>query len=135
VHDPRPGPGIGVDEHHLLPRSEWYPSLHDGQGHGRSDHGCTDVAVSVVVMPRLFVLVAGVPGGDAFERGGDVVVHQPWLVFEGGERGCGALNHEGGLAGADTGFGNGGLELSGEVDDVVVPSRAALQRAMFGDHV
>ena len=90
--------------------------------------------MSVVIVPGLLVFVAGVLRSDPLQGGGHVVVHEAGFVLESGEGRRGPLNHERSLTDLDTDLGDGCLELSREVDDVVVSSRAATERAMFGSH-
>ena len=93
------------------------------------------MAVPVVVVPRLLVLVAAVPGRDPLQSRRDVVVDETRLVLDRGERRGRAVDQERRLSGGHTRLGDGPLHLLGQVDDVVVPARAALERVVLCDHV
>ena len=62
------------------------------------------------------------------------MLNQAGLELEGGEGRRGAVHEKGRLARGDACGRYEVLELVGEVDDVVVSSRPAFERAMFGDH-
>ena len=130
MNDPSPRTRIRIDEHDLLPGPQGHASVDDWKRQGRAHQGRPHVTVSVVLVPRLLVLVASVLGGDTLERRRDVVVHEAGFELERGEGCCGALHEQCRLPAGYARFSYGGPDLTGQVDDVVdrLNLRSALDR-------
>ncbi len=76
--------------------------------------------MAVIVVPGLFVFVAGALGGELFKGGGQVVICQARLVLGGSNPGGGTYIEDGYRAGTDAGFFDGIVDVGGDIDDVAV---------------
>src|SRR3954463_4465554 len=88
------GAGVEVDEDDLLVFAGHEFAVGEGEGEAGAEEGGAEVAVAVVVVPSLLVLVGGVVGDEFLHEGGEVVLDETGLEFQGGEGGGGSDDEE-----------------------------------------
>ncbi len=103
-HRPIPGAGVKLDQNDLLPGPQGHLPPYDGHGQRGTQEGGSYMRVTVIVMPGLFVLIAGRLGGKPLEPRLEVVIDETGLEFRRGNPRRGAHVEERDSATCDAGF-------------------------------
>jgi hypothetical protein len=121
---------VAVDQDHLLPRAQEKVTVGHGHHQRGSEEAGPHVGMAVAVVPRVLVVVAHGPGGQALQGGGQVAA-QPGLELDGGDGGCRAGHEHQDLAVIEVVPVDEGLHVRSQVPHVVVA--AGLEGQPFGD--